>query len=99
MQRGSRQTLPLLPDYEFWQTEIFDEAAYPKMHFVEQSYCGDGTNWWLPNQSCVEAMLRSAGFKIEEHPEGEVYLCRWQQLDNPADGFHAVYPARASTTG
>ena len=34
------------------------------------------TNWWIPNRACVEAMLRSAGFEILDHPEEEVFLCR-----------------------
>jgi tRNA (mo5U34)-methyltransferase len=46
------------------------------MYFVEHEYAGDPTNWWIPNRACAEAMLRSAGFAIEAHPEEEVYLCR-----------------------
>jgi tRNA (mo5U34)-methyltransferase len=45
------------------------------MHFVEKRYAGDSTNWWVPNRACVQAMLRSAGFRIEAHPEPEVYIC------------------------
>ncbi len=43
---------------------IFDRPGYPKLHFVEQRYADDPTNWWMPNRACVEAMLRSAGFAI-----------------------------------
>jgi tRNA (mo5U34)-methyltransferase len=46
------------------------------MHFVERSYAGDPTNWWIPNHACAEAMLRSAGFALVGHPEPEVYVCR-----------------------
>lgn len=76
MQRGSREVRQLEDDYHFWETGVFDEAAYPKMFFVERSYSGDWTNWWIPNRACVEAMLRSAGFDILEHPEQEVYICK-----------------------
>ena len=55
--------------------EIFDAPAYPKLHFIEGRYANDPTNWWVPNRACTEAMLRSAGFRIEAHPEAEVYLC------------------------
>ena len=34
------------------------------------------TNWWIPNRACAEAMLRSAGFQIVDHPEDEVYICK-----------------------
>lgn len=30
----------------------------------------------LSNRACAEALLRSSGFEIIEHPEEEVYLCR-----------------------
>ena len=74
--RGSSEVTPVGEDYHFWRTEIFDQPGYPKMHFVEHSYSNDPTNWWIPNRACVEAMLRSAGFRIIEHPEEEVYICK-----------------------
>jgi tRNA (mo5U34)-methyltransferase len=76
MLRGSKQIHPVSPDYAFEETEVFDAAGYPKLHFVEQQYSHDGTNWWIPNKACVEAMLRSAGFSILSNPEQEVYMCR-----------------------
>jgi tRNA (mo5U34)-methyltransferase len=76
MQRGSKELMELQDDYPFWETSIFENDAYPKMYFVEKRYSHDPTNWWIPNRACVEAMLRSAGFEIVDHPEDEVYLCR-----------------------
>lgn len=96
MQRGSSEIAPVNPDYDFNEESPFDSPGYPKMHFVEHCYSHDQTNWWIPNRSCVEAMLRSAGFKIEIRPEEEVYLCRWQPLDVPPDGPRDVYPARSA---
>ena len=46
------------------------------MYFVEKSYSHDPTNWWIPNRACAEAILRSAGFEIADHPEDEVYICK-----------------------
>jgi tRNA (mo5U34)-methyltransferase len=74
--RGSREILPLAPDYDFSESAIFENAGYPAMYFVEQRYSHDPTNWWIPNQACCEAMLRSAGFDITSHPEDEVYICK-----------------------
>jgi tRNA (mo5U34)-methyltransferase len=76
MLRGSTEVEPLAEDYPFSETEIFRRPGYPHMSFVEHQYCGDPTNWWIPNRACVEAMLRSAGFEIIDRPEAEVYLCR-----------------------
>ncbi len=73
--RGSAQTIPVEEDYPFSETQIFEERDFPKMFFVEHNYTGDPTNWWIPNRACVEAMLRSAGFTIADHPEAEVYVC------------------------
>lgn len=76
MQRGPDTVAPVAPDYGFDETAVFDRPGHPAMYFVEHSYAGDWTNWWIPNRACVEAMLRSAGFAIESHPQREVYLCR-----------------------
>jgi len=76
MQRGSREIEEVAGDYPFSEREVFDRPGYPKMHFVEHSYSHDWTNWWIPNRACVEAMLRSAGFRIVGNPEEEVYVCK-----------------------
>jgi len=76
MQRGSREVLKPKADYAFNETAQFDDPRWPKMVFIEERYAKDPTNWWIPNRACVEAMLRSAGFLIEAHPEEEVYVCR-----------------------
>ena len=45
--------------------------AFPKLHFVEHSYAGDPTNWWIPNRACVgsHAAQRRAS-DIAERPGG-----------------------------
>jgi tRNA (mo5U34)-methyltransferase len=92
MQRGSSQVDPVRADYDFFEQEHFDRPGYPKMHFIEHQYANDWTNWWAPNAACTEAMLRSAGFRILEHPEDEVYVCR--RAERPTEAG-AVYPARS----
>jgi tRNA (mo5U34)-methyltransferase len=76
MQRGSKEVAEVAADYSFHEEGMFGDPGYPAMYFVERSYSHDPTNWWIPNRACVEAMLRSAGFEIEAHPEEEVYICR-----------------------
>ena len=85
LQRGANHVEPLHGDYPFSDTGIFERSGYPKMFFVEQCYAGDPTNWWIPNRACVEAMLRSAGFAVVAHPEDEVYVCRYVDLDDEPD--------------
>jgi tRNA (mo5U34)-methyltransferase len=89
MHRGSDRVDPIAEDYEFWDTDHFESPGYPKLHFVEEEYAADPTNWWVPNRACAEAMLRSAGFEIVGHPEEEVYICRRRGV-----GHGGVYPAR-----
>jgi tRNA (mo5U34)-methyltransferase len=91
MQRGSTDVEPTQENYTFWEVEHFDRPSYPKLHFIEHRYADDPTNWWAPNAACVEAMLRSSGFEVLQHPEDEVYVCRRVQAPN---GPGAVYPTK-----
>src|SRR5581483_1615859 len=61
MLRGSSDVVPIENDYPFEVRAQFDCLGYPKLHFIEHSYAGDPTNWWVPNAACAEAMLRSSG--------------------------------------
>lgn len=92
MQRGSREVKQIEPNYPFEETGIFEEFDFPAMYFIEKRYANDPTNWWIPNRACVEAMLRSSGFKIIEHPEAEVYICRRSEL--PDNFSRMVYPKK-----
>jgi tRNA (mo5U34)-methyltransferase len=76
MLRGSDRILPVERDYPFSEADVFDEPGFPVLHFIEHQYCGDQTNWWIPNRAAAEAMLRSAGYAIVGHPEAEVFICR-----------------------
>jgi tRNA (mo5U34)-methyltransferase len=91
MLRGSTEVEPLEENYDFWRTDLFDQPGFPRLHFIEHRYADDPTNWWVPNRAGVEAMLRSAGFAVTQHPEEEVYICR--RVPAPK-GAGAVYPAR-----
>jgi tRNA (mo5U34)-methyltransferase len=50
-------------------------STWPKMAYIEHRLADDPTNWWAPNQACLEALLRSAGFRILAKPAHEFYLC------------------------
>jgi tRNA (mo5U34)-methyltransferase len=78
--RGSKETMKVPPDFPFWEQEIFQNEAFPRMYFVEHKFAQDPTNWWIPNRACFEALLRSAGFTILDHPEEEVFICRRLEL-------------------
>jgi tRNA (mo5U34)-methyltransferase len=85
MLRGSSDSIEVPPDFPFWQSELFENDEFPRMYFIEKRYANDPTNWWIPNRACFEAMLRSAGFEILDHPEDEVFICRRTTLNHPFD--------------
>lgn len=75
MIRGSLTSPALKEDYNFWNKQIFNDPDFPCMYFIEKKYAGDPTNWWIPNHGAMEAMLRSSGLEIVEHPEPETWIC------------------------
>lgn len=85
MLRGSPETAEFPSDFRFWEEAVFEDQRFPRLYFVEQRFANDPTNWWIPNQACFEAMLRSAGFQILDHPEHEVFICRRVDLTGPID--------------
>lgn len=74
-------------DRPFTRRDDLTAPGWPKMAFLEHAFAGDPTNWWVPNRSAVEAMLRSSGLEVVARPGHEIYLCR------PApDGHCAAQP-------
>lgn len=102
MQQGSTEVSPVPADHPFFepgtfrQPSFFNDAGYPKMHFIEHEFAHDWTNWWAPNTACSQAMLRAAGFSIEANPEPDVYLCRVAPVPYADYGQAAVYPVRGT---
>jgi tRNA (mo5U34)-methyltransferase len=94
MHRGSDVVEPVAADHHFWETDIFERPGFPRMHFIEKKYAADPNKWWIPNRACTEAMLRSAGFEILQHPDAEVFLCRRNELPN---GPHPFSVGRRTT--
>ena len=75
MIRGSESVKQWEKNYHFWTKEIFDDPDFPRTYFIEQQYANDPTNWWIPNRAAAEAMLRSSGLEIVDHPEAETWIC------------------------
>ena len=100
MQQGSAERYEAPADHPFHMPGTFDppgyfdDPAYPKLHFIEQAFAGDWSNWWAPNAAASQAMLRAAGFAIEAQIEAEVYLCRTAPVPYAELGAGAAYPAK-----
>lgn len=72
---------------------VFHNPAWPKMAFVEHSFAGDPTNWWIPNRAAVEAMLRSVGMSIIARPDPEIFFC--ERALPPGDDSLAIHAEAA----
>lgn len=94
-------------DHPIGERDPLLDPGWPKMAFIEHSFSGDPTNWWVPNHAGVEAMLRSSGLRVTARPAGEIYVCvpdaavasqRWNtdaQLDSVLGAMGGAPPAEA----
>jgi tRNA (mo5U34)-methyltransferase len=80
MIRGSEEAKAYEKNYHFWNKNVFKDPQFPQMYFIEREYANDPTNWWIPNASACEAMLRSSGLEIVSHPETETWICEPQSV-------------------
>jgi len=69
------EALEIPQDLDINQREEMQKPGWPVMAFIEKRLAGDVTNWWAPNHAAIEAMLRSCGLKVTQHPAHETYLC------------------------
>lgn len=63
-------------DMSFGERGLMLTAGWPRLSFIEHRLEGDPTNWWAPNQSGLEAMLRSARMEVIQRPARETLICR-----------------------
>ena len=75
MERGLSTVGEFAADYPLTEREVFFDERFPRMYFIEGSYAGDPTNWWIPNPAATAAMLRSVGLRVVDRPCHEVYVC------------------------
>lgn len=88
MIRGSEEIAQWEKNYHFWNKEIFARPEFPQMYFIEHSYANDQTNWWIPNRAAAEAMLRSSGLVIVDHPESETWICAPGEVQRDGQYVH-----------
>ena len=90
----------LADDYPFADDGTCSTSpGYPKLHFVEQSYAGDPTNWWIPNRACDGGDAAQRGLR-DRRPtrRTEVFVCRPGRAAGPARrGTRPRSPCRGGT--
>ena len=73
-------------DLSIDEREALTRPGWPRAAFIERDLAGDPTNWWAPDDACVQAMARSAGLRVVATPAHEVYVCERGATD-PARPF------------
>ena len=71
------------PSVDFIDRSALTQPGWPCMAFIERRLADDPTNWWAPNHACIEAMLRSAGFRVTVRPGHEIYLAEPDPAPDP----------------
>jgi tRNA (mo5U34)-methyltransferase len=81
-------------DRQISDREPLLHEGWPKMAFIEHSFAGDPTNWWLANHAACEAMLRSTGLRVVARPADEIYVCEpGKRSERAADQFAEILAA------
>jgi len=72
---SERETYERKDDYEPHKDDrLLKDPAFPKLAFIENSYNHDLTNWWMPNFTALEAMIRSPGLRIIDRPHPHLII-------------------------
>jgi tRNA (mo5U34)-methyltransferase len=84
-------------DLSIDEREALTQPGWPRAAFIERRLAGDPTNWWVPDDAGVQAMLRSAGLRVRSTPGHEIYIC-----EPDPDGDHGrrerIAELRAATS-
>lgn len=67
-------------------------GSLPTLCFVEGLYREDPTNWWIPDYSALEPLLRSAGMRVTARPHPEVLVAEPEEYFGKAIYGKLVFP-------
>lgn len=84
------------------ERHLLAAPGWPKLAFIEKSFQGDPTNWWVPNDAAAHALLRSAGFSVVATPGHELYVCEPTSIESSVSQERDLAlraSARAATDG
>ncbi len=62
-------------EMDLFERGVMLRQSWPTMAFIEHRLDGDPTNWWAPNHTAIQAMLRTCGFRVHKRPSKETYIC------------------------
>lgn len=73
--------------------------GWPALAFIERKLAGDPTNWWVPTEPAVGALLRSSGLRVIQQPGQEIWLCEPAPPGSPDGPPYDVSPELLAATG
>lgn len=71
---------------------VLNDAAFPRLLFIEKLYNRDPTNWWIPNHTALDPLLRSAGMKVVARPHAQVLVADPEEYFGKAKYGTLVFP-------
>ena len=88
------------PDYAPGEDDpILRQSSFPRMAFVENLYNGDPTNWWIPNATALEPLLRSAGMKVIARPHAQLLVAEPESVPGKVVYEKLVFPKYGKPNG
>jgi tRNA (mo5U34)-methyltransferase len=72
---------------------------FPRLGFIEGTYRGDATNWWIPNYQALEPLARSAGLKVLARPHPEMLITEPERHLGAARYRRLVFPRYGKVGG
>jgi len=84
----------------FFQSQVSDsDSTSPTMAFIEETFDGDPTNWWIPNPAALEPLIRSAGMKVIARPHPQVLVAEPDRPFGKVVYDKLVFPQYGKSTG
>lgn len=62
-------------DVDFQSMDELERESWPRMAFIENTFCHDATNWWIPSRAAVAGMLRSTGLRVQVAVDADTLIC------------------------
>ena len=94
------EVLDVPRDLSLDDRDLMQHPGWPKLAFIEHRLAKDPTNWWAADHNCVEALLRSSGFRTIARPIQEGFLCEPHVTDpyDVREMLEAEYRAASGQT-
>lgn len=74
-QPRSRAVNGRIPGFDHPELDRVTGPEWPKVAFVEDTFGGDPTVWWMPDDAAVEALLATSGLNVIASANRETFIC------------------------